>query len=78
MTAKGVLFSLLEDEFGLTNVVVHPALYDRQRAIVRAEPFVIVEGVVQRRDAVVNVLARSFTRLRPPRDLAAPPSRDFH
>ena len=78
VTAKGVLFVLLEDEFGLTNVVVHRGLYDRQRAVIRAEPFVIVDGVVQRRDAVVNILAHSFTCFRPPRALTAPASRDFH
>jgi len=78
MTAKGVLFLLLEDEFGLTNVVVHRALHDRQRLLVRTEPFVVVDGVLQRNGRTFSVLARRFTRLRPPPDLVAPPSRDFH
>jgi hypothetical protein len=30
------------DEFGLVNVVVKPDLYQRQRLLVRTEPFVIV------------------------------------
>ncbi|MBI2761129.1 MAG: error-prone DNA polymerase [Chloroflexi bacterium] len=77
-TAKGVLFLLLEDEFGMTNVVVHRRLYERQRLIVRSEPFVIVDGTLQRRGATVNVLARSFKPMRPPRDLVAPASRNFH
>jgi error-prone DNA polymerase len=77
-TAKGVLFLLLEDEFGLTNVVVHPGLAARQRSIVRTEPFVLVDGTVQRRGRTVNVLARAFRSLRPPPDLAAPASRNFH
>ncbi|MGD9890332.1 MAG: DNA polymerase III subunit alpha [Dehalococcoidia bacterium] len=77
-TAKGVLFILLEDEFGLTNVVVHPALYDRQRLIVRTEPFVIVDGVLQRNGRTSSVRAHRFTTLRPPTDLVAPASRDFH
>jgi error-prone DNA polymerase len=78
MSAKGVLFLLLEDELGLTNVVVHPALYDRQRLIVRTEPFVIVDGVLQRNGRTYSVLARRFTTLRPPSDLVAPQTRDFH
>jgi error-prone DNA polymerase len=78
MTAKGVLFLLLEDEFGLTNVVVHRGLYDRQRLVIRTEPFVLVEGTLQRRGDTVNVLAHTFHTLRPPEDLVAPASRNFH
>jgi error-prone DNA polymerase len=76
-TAKGVLFMLLEDEFGLVNVVVHPGLYERRRLVVRGEPFVRVEGTLQRRGATVNVIARAVAPLRVPRDLAAPASHDF-
>jgi error-prone DNA polymerase len=77
-TAKGVLFLLLEDERGLTNIVVHPGLYDRQRLVIRTEPFVIVDGILQRQGPTHSVLARRVTPLRPPSDLIAPPSRDFH
>ncbi len=63
-TAKGFVFLVLEDEFGLMNLVVKPDLHDRQRALVRAEPFVIVQGKLQRRDGTVNVIAGSFTPLR--------------
>jgi error-prone DNA polymerase len=78
MSAKGVLFLLLEDELGLTNVVVHPALYDRQRLLVRTEPFVIVDGILQRNGRTYSVLARRFTKLHPPSGLVAPQARDFH
>jgi error-prone DNA polymerase len=78
VTAKGVLFLLLEDELGLTNVVVHRGLYDRQRLVIRSEPFVLVEGTLQRRGSTVNVLAHAFQALRPPHDLVAPASRNFH
>ena len=43
-TASGVMFMLLEDEFGLANLVVYTPLQDRQRQLVRATPFVIVRG----------------------------------
>jgi len=62
-TAKGFVFLVLEDEFGLMNLVVKPDLHDRQRALVRTEPFVIVRGRLQRRDGTVNVIAGSFTPL---------------
>ncbi|MFQ5472750.1 MAG: DNA polymerase III subunit alpha, partial [Dehalococcoidia bacterium] len=62
-TASGFVFLVLEDEFGLVNVVVKPHLYESQRNIVRAEPFVIVSGEIQRRDGVTNVIAESFTRM---------------
>jgi len=63
-TAKGFVFLVLEDEFGLMNLVVKPDLHDRQRALVRAEPFVIVQGKLQRRDGTVNVIAERLTPLR--------------
>ena len=62
-TAKGFVFLVLEDEFGLTNVVVKPALHDRQRSLVRSEPFVIVQGELQRRDGTVNVIAERLSAL---------------
>jgi error-prone DNA polymerase len=55
---------VLEDEFGLVNVVVKPDIYERQRTIVRGEPFVIVKGEVQRRDGVTNLVAHDFVALR--------------
>jgi error-prone DNA polymerase len=69
-TAKGFVFLVLEDEFGLVNVVVKPDLYERARALVRTEPFVIVRGELQRRDGTVNVLAESFRALQAAASLA--------
>ncbi len=63
-TAKGFVFLVLEDEFGLVNVVVKPDLYERQRPFVLAEPFIIVRGELQRRDGTLNVMADRFTPLR--------------
>ena len=63
-TAKGFVFLVLEDEFGLVNVIVKPDLYQRQRSLVRTEPFVVVRGELQRRDGTVNLLAGSFRTLR--------------
>jgi error-prone DNA polymerase len=76
-TAKGFVFLVLEDEFGLANVVVKPAVYVRYRPFVRAEPFVIVSGHLQRRDGVTNLIAKAFRPLRVPRELVAPEAHNF-
>ncbi len=62
-TAKGFVFLVLEDEFGLVNVIVKPDLYEAQRAAVRSRPFLIVRGELQRRDGITNLVARSFVPL---------------
>jgi error-prone DNA polymerase len=56
-TAKGIVFLLVEDETGMTNVIVRPDVYDRCRAAVRGEPFVLVSGKLAKDDGTVNVLA---------------------
>jgi error-prone DNA polymerase len=63
-TAKGFVFLVLEDEFGLVNLVVKPAIHEKQRPLVRGEPFLIVRGELQRRDGTLNVIAERFTPLR--------------
>ena len=56
-TAKGFVFLTLEDETGVSNVIIRPDLYDRQRLAVVREPFLIVEGVLQHQDGVMSVRA---------------------
>ena len=76
-TAKGFVFTTMEDETGLVNVIIRPDIYKRYRPIARDEPTVIVEGVLQRQDGHVNLLARRFWKL-DNRGLAAGlDSRDF-
>jgi error-prone DNA polymerase len=75
-TAKGFVFLVLEDEFDLVNVVVKPDLYERARALVRTEPFVIVRGELQRRDGTVNLIAESFRALQAA-DSPAPQAHNF-
>jgi error-prone DNA polymerase len=65
-TAKGVTFMLLEDEHGAINVIVGPPVYEAHRLTVRAEPMVLVEGRLERRDGVTNVVATAVRRLERP------------
>ena len=43
-TAKGIVFILLEDEFGTVNLIVPPPVYERHRLIVRSEPLLLAIG----------------------------------
>jgi error-prone DNA polymerase len=56
-TAKGHHFITLEDEEGLIDVIVRPKVYTRYRSTLHTVSLLIVEGVVQRQDGVVNLLA---------------------
>jgi error-prone DNA polymerase len=67
-TAKGFVFLTLEDEHGLVNVIVRPAVYARSREVLRDQPLVAIAGRVQRGDGPVNVLAERAVAL----DLAVP------
>ncbi len=62
-TANGITFLLLEDEHGLVNVVVFPDLYSEQRHVVRGEPFLLIEGILQRRNNTINLVAERITAL---------------
>ncbi len=59
-TANGVMFFNLEDETGLLNVVVLPAVWDAQREVARKEVGLIIEGILEFRDGVTNLVARRF------------------
>jgi error-prone DNA polymerase len=76
-TAKGFVFLLLEDEFGLANVIVKPQLYEGSRSLIRGEPLLLVRGRLQRRDGITNVVAKSFRALRVDHSLVAPPAHNF-
>jgi error-prone DNA polymerase len=56
-TAKGFVFLTLEDETGISNIIVRPDLYDRERMVVVRQPFLIVDGVLQQQDGVLSVRA---------------------
>jgi error-prone DNA polymerase len=65
-TASGIVFMLLEDEFGPINLIVSPTLYERRRQIVRTEPLILAEGRLERPAAgggSINVLVRELRTL---------------
>lgn len=64
VTAKGNLFLTLEDENGLINIVVKPRVYNRYRQVARMEPLLVVEGILQKKDGTVNIVAERLIPLR--------------
>jgi error-prone DNA polymerase len=64
-TANGVVFMLLEDEHGQVNLIVPPQVYERFRAIVRAEPLVLARGRYEHVGRNRNVLVRRIETLSP-------------
>jgi error-prone DNA polymerase len=75
-TAKGFVFLSLEDETGISNVIVHPDLYETARKVINAEKFLRVEGVLQNQDATISIKAHRVLPLSITR--AQTESHDFH
>jgi error-prone DNA polymerase len=61
-TAKGLMFMTIEDETGAANVLVRPDVWERTAPAARRAAVLVVHGRVQRRGAVIHVVA---TRLEP-------------
>jgi error-prone DNA polymerase len=75
-TAKGFVFVSLEDETGIINVIVPPALFQTVRATLISEPYLVISGVLQNQQGAISVKASHVAALR----LEAEPvaSHDFH
>ncbi|MEZ4423875.1 MAG: DNA polymerase III subunit alpha [Gemmatimonadota bacterium] len=63
-TANGFTFILMEDETGPINVIVQPDIYERDRMVVRMEPFILVRGRLRKDGANTNVVAYEVRSLR--------------
>ncbi len=64
-TAHGIVFMLLEDELGQVNLIVSPELYERNRAIVRGEPLLLVRGRFEHIKDNRNIVVESLESLGP-------------
>jgi error-prone DNA polymerase len=75
-TAKGLLFLSIEDETGVSNAVVMPDVFDRERKTILNNSYLVIDGEMQNVDNVYTVRAEHFE----PLDVAeeAVPSHDFH
>ncbi|MEM7242093.1 MAG: error-prone DNA polymerase [Pseudomonadota bacterium] len=62
-TASGVIFLTLEDETGVSNVVVWRKVYEQYRRIVMGGRMLRVTGVLQREGIVVHLIAQKIEDL---------------
>lgn len=76
-TAKGFVFISLEDETGISNVVVLPQMFEKYRLTITQEKHLLVSGALQNLKGVIHVKA---DRIEPLiwRELPASASYDFH
>ena len=56
-TARGFVFLSLEDETGVANAIIIPDLFQKNRLLITAEQFIMVEGILQNQDNVISVKA---------------------
>jgi error-prone DNA polymerase len=75
-TAKGFVFISLEDETGIANAVVVPALFERLRLVITQEAALKITGRLQNVSGVTHVKAELIEPLREA-DLPAQASHDF-
>jgi error-prone DNA polymerase len=61
MTAKGVIFLNLEDESGILNVIMLPEVWDANRTVARRSVGVVIDGVLEHRDGVTNLVAKRLS-----------------
>jgi error-prone DNA polymerase len=62
-TARGYVFILFEDEAGMMNAIVRPKAYDRDRAAIRGEAFLLIRGTLAKDDGTVNIIAEEVRSL---------------
>lgn len=59
-TAKGMVFLSIEDESGITNVVISPPLFERYAREVMTEPALLIHGTLRRIGPVIYCVAHEI------------------
>ncbi|HEV2538948.1 MAG TPA: error-prone DNA polymerase [Frateuria sp.] len=77
-TSSGVVFVTLEDEHGLTNVVIWRRVVLRQRRVLLASRLLAVEGHLESQHGVQHLIARELEDLTPMLGELDVRSRNFH
>jgi len=62
-TAKGHVFLSLEDETGISNIIIRPATYRRYKRVLYSDAAVVVGGTLQTVDGVISVTAQRLDAL---------------
>jgi error-prone DNA polymerase len=77
-TAKGITFMTLEDESGIANLIVRPAIFERHRKAARHGVVVLAFGRVERQGQVINVIATRLEDLDGQMTELSTTTRNFH
>jgi error-prone DNA polymerase len=77
-TAGGVIFISLEDESGMSNLIVWPKILQAQRAAVLGSQLMVVFGQLQNEQGVIHVVARVVKDYSGWLGELSTSSRDFH
>jgi len=75
-TAKGFVFLSIEDETGIANAIITPAVYEQFKHAVVYEKFLLIEGELQNQENVISVKAHAIRALEISK--AEVRSHDFH
>ena len=75
-TAKGFVFLSLEDETGISNIIVRPQLFEMNRLAFVNYPFLLIDGALQHQDNVISVKAKHVEPLQ--MKIESTGSHDFH
>ncbi len=59
-TAKGFVFLSIEDETGIANAIITPAVYEQFKQVVVYEKFLWIEGELQNQESVISVKAHTI------------------
>jgi error-prone DNA polymerase len=62
-TAKGHVFLSLEDETGISNIIIRPATYRRYKRVLDSDAAIVVGGTLQTVDGVISVTAQRLDAL---------------
>jgi error-prone DNA polymerase len=75
-TAKGFVFLSLEDETGISNIIITPDVFAEFKRVIVDAPYLVCEGIVQNQDGAVSVKADRVEALES--SGPAVESHDFH
>jgi error-prone DNA polymerase len=62
-TAKGFVFLTLEDETGMANIIVKPAIFEAYRNVILQNHFLAIQGRLQSAEGVINLVTEKVHAL---------------
>lgn len=77
-TASGIVFITMEDETGIANLIIRPAIFEKFRSIARMSVALLASGRVERAHDVVHVLVSNLESIDAWQPDLIARSRDFH